>query len=142
MKQSTTINPYVGQRIRLERKRLGISQETLANDLDISLNYLGEIERGKRTVSLNIAEKLCHYFHLTLDYLYKGIETGTVNEDSSCETDPRREMLLLMELCTDQELQLCLEVMKPLIITWRNALDSTHEHPSAASKDLCSPPKL
>ena len=47
----STINPYIGQRIRLERKRLGISQETLASDLNVSVNYIGAIERGKRLIT-------------------------------------------------------------------------------------------
>lgn len=123
MKPPTVINPYIGQRIRLERKRMGISQETLASDLNISVNYLGEIERGKRVVSLKMAEKLCHYFHLSLDYLYRGITPDLPREREVRETDPRQELLQLMEMCTEQEAKLCLDVIKPLLVNWRAAID-------------------
>ncbi len=122
MKQPTHINPYVGQRIRLARRQLGISQEALASDLNISVNYLGELERGKRIVNLKMAEKFCRYFHITLDYLYSGISPQTVFEQTSYAADPRRELTQLLELCTAQEIRLCIDICRPVLIAWRNAL--------------------
>lgn len=137
MESTNNINPYIGQRIRWERKRLGISQETLASDLDISVNYLGELERGKRVVSLNMAEKLCRYFHLSLDYLYRGIHTDTPPVPAVCETDPRQELLHLTESCTDEEVRLCLNVLHPLLINWRSADHSRKQRtPAEATKTV------
>lgn len=116
----STINPYIGQRIRLERKRLGLSQETLASDLNVSVNYIGAIERGKRVVSLKLAQKLCTYFHLTLDYLYHGFSPDMVAEQTTYGSDPYREWLQLMEFCNEQEVRLCLDVIKPVLVVWRN----------------------
>ena len=135
MKQSTPVNPYIGQRIRMERKRLGISQEALASDLNISVNYLGEMERGKRVVNLNMAEKFCQYFHMTLDYLYRGTAPETLCEKTSNATDPHRELMQLFELCSDQELRLCLDICRPVLVTWRRALHT------ARSDDNSKPPK-
>lgn len=135
MKKPTTINPYVGQRIRMERKRLGISQETLASDLNISVNYLGEMERGRKIVSLKMAEKLCQYFHLTLDYLYRGIAPDRIGERTGNEANPYQELLQLMEMCNEQELRLCLDVIKPLLVTWRTSVDTT------GSQDRTEPSK-
>lgn len=127
MESTNYINPYIGQRIRMERKRMGISQETLASDLDVSVNYLGELERGKRIVSLNMAEKLCRYFHLSLDYLYRGIHTDIPLALAVREADPHQELLHLTESCSDEEARLCLNVLQPLLINWRNA-NQSHEH--------------
>ena len=127
MESTNHINPYIGQRIRRERKRMGISQETLASDLDISVNYLGELERGKRIVSLNMAEKICRYFHLSLDYLYRGIHTGTPIVPAVKETDPHQELLHLTESCNDEEARLCLNILHPLLINWRSA-NQSHNH--------------
>ena len=118
------INPYIGQRIRLERKRLGISQETLASELNVSANYIGDIERGKRILSLNMAEKLCGYFHFTLDYLYRGFTPEVVAEQTSYETNPHRELLQIIELCSDQELRLCLDIVRPVLVVWRSNVAS------------------
>jgi transcriptional regulator with XRE-family HTH domain len=42
----------LGRTIRLERERLGISQEQLALDAELHRTYIGSIERGERNVSL------------------------------------------------------------------------------------------
>ena len=123
----STINPYIGQRIRLERKRLGISQETLASDLNVSVNYIGAIERGKRLISQRLAQKLCAYFHLTLDYLYHGFSPDMVAEQSTYGSDPYREWLQLMEFCSEQEVRLCLDVIKPVLVIWRNNLSALRD---------------
>lgn len=122
MDQKTNSRIHTGQRIRRERNRLGISQETLASDLNISVNYLGDMERGKRPVSLNMAEKLCEYFHLTLDYLYRGI-SPEIQSMLLQESDPRRELRELLENCTEEELQLCLNMIRSLLTCWRSSHD-------------------
>lgn len=119
-----SINPYIGQRIRMERRRLGISQETLAQNLNISPNYIGEVERGKRVLSLSLAEKLCSYFHITLDYLYRGVSPDTLREQICYNPDPYQEMIQLVELCSEQEVRLCLNILRPLLTVWRSSLQS------------------
>lgn len=136
MESTNNINPYIGQRIRMERKRMGISQETLASDLDVSVNYLGELERGKRIVSLNMAEKLCRYFHLSLDYLYRGIHADTPRVLAVRETDPHQELLHLTESCSDEEARLCLNVLQPLLINWRSANHPNEHRTQATPSDL------
>jgi transcriptional regulator with XRE-family HTH domain len=41
-----------GNRVRVLRRRLGISQEELASRANIHRTYVGGIERGERNVSL------------------------------------------------------------------------------------------
>lgn len=111
----------IGQRIRKERHLRHISQETLASDLDVSANYIGDIERGKRPVSLNMAEKLCQYFHLTLDYLYRGLTPKNPAVHMLQESDPLRELFELLDSCNEEELQLCLNMIRSLLSCWRSA---------------------
>lgn len=138
MKQfnTTSINPYIGQRIRMERRQLGISQETLASDLNISANYISEIERGKKVVSLNMAEKLCAYFHITLDYLYRGITPDILCEQVCYDPDPYRELLQLLELCNEQETRLCLDIIRPVLIAWRSSLDAVRAERNPVQMDV------
>ncbi|MBQ4326972.1 MAG: helix-turn-helix transcriptional regulator, partial [Clostridia bacterium] len=42
----------LGKRIREERLKLNLTQEQLAEDVDLSTAYIGQIERGERRVSL------------------------------------------------------------------------------------------
>jgi len=39
----------LGKRIREERKKIGLTQSKLAEDIDISDAYMGQIERGERS---------------------------------------------------------------------------------------------
>jgi len=52
----------MGDRLRVQRKKLGLTQERTAELLGISVTFYGEIERGKKGVSLEkvllIEEKL------------------------------------------------------------------------------------
>ena len=43
----TQLNRELGSRIRARREALGISRETLAERLDVTPHYLGEVERGQ-----------------------------------------------------------------------------------------------
>ena len=114
----------IGHRIRAARKLKGISQEALASELDVSVNYIGEIERGKRPVSLNMAEKFCHYFDLTLDYLYRGNDLEIPEEPHPGVPDPHSELTHLIDTCSEQELRFCLCIIRPLLTGCRTLSDS------------------
>ena len=63
----------VGNRIRRMRRSAQMTQEKLADVLGVSVNYIGEVERGNKPLSRSLADQLCSYFHVTYDYLYHGI---------------------------------------------------------------------
>ncbi|OHB76303.1 MAG: hypothetical protein A2Z34_05795 [Planctomycetes bacterium RBG_16_59_8] len=53
-----TLKSLFGKRLRELRKRRGWSQEKLALLSGCNISYLGMIERGKRSVSIRIIEKI------------------------------------------------------------------------------------
>ena len=62
----------LGSRIAKRRKALGIRQNALAAEIDISNNYLSGIECGKENPSLEVLAKLCNALEVTPDYLLMG----------------------------------------------------------------------
>lgn len=48
----------LGTRIREERKRAGLTQEKLAEKVDLSVDYIGYIERGKQAPYLKTLERI------------------------------------------------------------------------------------
>jgi len=56
---------HLGQAVRELRLRARKSQMQLAEDTDLSLTYISEIERGKRSVSLDTLVRLARAFGLT-----------------------------------------------------------------------------
>lgn len=59
----------LGERIREERLKLGLTQSKLAEDIDISDAYMGHIERGERSLTLDTLVRLTNRLHVSVDYL-------------------------------------------------------------------------
>jgi transcriptional regulator with XRE-family HTH domain len=59
----------LGKRIREERLRLHLTQAQLAEDIDISDTYIGAIERGERSLTLDTLVRLVNRLGVTVDYL-------------------------------------------------------------------------
>ena len=59
----------LGRRIREERLRLHLTQAELAEAIDISDTYMGAIERGERSLTLDTLVRLVSRLGITVDYL-------------------------------------------------------------------------
>lgn len=64
----------VGDRISKLRKNLGLTQEKLAEQADISIQFLAQIERGKMTMKIGTLRKLCAVLSVSADYIINGTE--------------------------------------------------------------------
>ena len=72
----------MGDRIRDARKKKGFTQEALAEKVDITLYYLGEIERGNKTPSLDLFIRLVETLDVSADYLLRDkVSIGNVYGD-------------------------------------------------------------
>lgn len=60
------INEVFGKKVLERRLSLKISQETLVNMADIDRTYLPDIEKGKRNVSLRVADKIAKALNVSL----------------------------------------------------------------------------
>ena len=67
------------ERLKALRKARGKTQEKSAEELNISLEHLGNIERGKGKPSLELLVEIALYFHVSTDYLLLGNE---IDKDS------------------------------------------------------------
>ena len=59
----------LGKRIREERLKLKLTQAQLAEDIDISDTYMGAIERGERSLTLDTLVRLVNRLGVTIDYM-------------------------------------------------------------------------
>lgn len=69
----------LGQKIRNLRVTHHFSQADLAEQIEVSTNYIGQIERGDRKPSLETLVSLCNALHTSLDYLLS--DSITQNDD-------------------------------------------------------------
>ena len=63
-----------GKRIKALRKKHGLTQEKLAEQLGIAVNTVARIEIGNRGISIDLAIELAVRFDTTLDYIFLGRE--------------------------------------------------------------------
>ena len=59
----------IGKRIREERLRLNLTQEKLAEDVNLSMAYIGQVERGDRSLTLDNLIIVAKRLGVTIDYL-------------------------------------------------------------------------
>lgn len=64
----------VGQRIWQYRKEAGMTKEALAERMDITSQYLNDIEQGKKCMSMAYFIRLGQIFHISLDTLAWGVQ--------------------------------------------------------------------
>ena len=59
-------------RIRKAREDLGYTREKFADQLDVSVSYLAELERGRTGISVKMLIKVCNVLGLSADYVLFG----------------------------------------------------------------------
>lgn len=67
-------NMEMGNRLRIARETAGFTQEYLAELVDVSVQYMSDLERGKVGASLSTFRKLCTTLLVSSDYLLLGSE--------------------------------------------------------------------
>ncbi len=62
----------IGSRIKATRKSAGKTQEWLAEQIDVSVGYISQIERGITKISLETLSEICSVLHGDMAYLVSG----------------------------------------------------------------------
>ena len=89
------IKKCIGQRIKELRKRNGLSQEKLAEKLDISQNAMSFIENGKNFITSDTLEKLLTVFEVEPEELFNF-------KSFQPRTDLMREIISMLEKQPDK----------------------------------------
>lgn len=93
----------LGERIREERTKRHLTQEKLAESVDISTTYMGQIERGEKSLTLDTLVKIVNYFELTIDNLLRdsinAYRTGDQEEwNHLIDGRSSREKIILIDI--------------------------------------------
>lgn len=95
-----------GQRIRKLRKARGLSQEKLAEMLDISVTHMSHIETANTKMSFSLIIKIAEILDVSLDYLVYDRER---NENSFSQ-----QIAELTSTCTDKEKRVIFDTVKAM----------------------------
>ncbi len=93
----------IGEKIRKERKKRGITQESLSEMADISTQHLSRIERNVRKPSLETVHRIASALGVEPEYL-----TG---ECEIIQPDYLEELERLWEDCSDYEKNVIGEIL-------------------------------
>ena len=63
----------IGEAIRKERKALGLTQQKFAENADMSVSYLSEIENGHKALSTIMLFKICNGNDFSADRILRGL---------------------------------------------------------------------
>ncbi|MGN0578216.1 MAG: helix-turn-helix domain-containing protein [Ruminiclostridium sp.] len=82
----------IGSRIKAQRRKMGISQEKLAEIVYVTPHYIYEIERGLKAMSLETLINLCAALDLSADYILFGEKQASpsLSEQLSSLSEERR----------------------------------------------------
>lgn len=97
----------LGKRIREERMRIGMTQEQMAEYIDVSTTYIGFIERGERSVTLEKLILLANCFKIPIDSL--------LYENSIPADTKEKQLLFLWNLASPEERELILSIMDVIV---------------------------
>lgn len=102
----------VGQRIRKYRKAQGLSQEQLAEKVDISTTHMSHIENGGTKLSLQVFADLVEALHVSADSLLYDMGKPSVQNAA-------QEIVDTFDKCTPMQAQ----ALKEILLSAWNAMN-------------------
>lgn len=83
----------IGKRIRYQREKLNLTRAEFAEQIELSPQFLAEIENGKKGMSAETLYKICERVEMSADYMLLGrqsvgsIQTPAV--ETLCKIPPK-----------------------------------------------------
>lgn len=104
----------LGKRLKEERIRCAMTQEQTAEYVNVSTTYVGLVERGERSVTLEKLILFAKCFHVTVDYLLQ----DAIPLTSSLQD---KQLMSLWSHASEQERTLILSVIQSVLGSSRDA---------------------
>lgn len=101
----------IGLKIKERRQALGITQEHIANVLDVNPSHISNIERGRANPSLTALVKIANILECSVDYFISGEYTYKIDKEKEkslddkimdrlkyCDADKKNKVLKMIDL--------------------------------------------
>ena len=102
------IKQMIGARIKDIRTKMGLTQEQLAEKIEINSKYLSSIERGLENPTLNTLIKLSESMDVNLDDIFNQIQIENPAERKSL-------IISLLDQADDEQLKLAYKILSVII---------------------------
>lgn len=97
----------VGQRLRQQRGRLGLTREQFAELADVSTGYYCQLEAGTSQMSVDTLIRISKTSRLSMEYILLGVEDAPGD---------RTSLQLLLDRCSQRELRLAERVLQLFLL--------------------------
>lgn len=74
MRVRKELNICIGERVRQARNASGYTQEKLAEKLDVTIQYVSDLERGVVGTSIPTLVRICESLSVSSDFLLMGLD--------------------------------------------------------------------
>lgn len=100
MRVKKEINIQIGEQIKLARERSKLTQEQFAERIDVSPQYVSDLERGVVGVSVATLKRICTILGVSSDQILFGQEAQnrTAFIADKCKTLSEHQYLLLSDI--------------------------------------------
>lgn len=103
MHEADLIN--IGKRIQQRRKQLSLTQEQVAEMMNVSVQMISNLERGNKAIRIDNLINLCSILSVSTDYILTGKETLTdlaaLTERIQLLPEKEQKMIeLLIDFCS------------------------------------------
>lgn len=71
----------MGERVRQSRRAKGLTQEQLAERVEVSTSFIGHIERGEKKASAETIALICVALDVGADYVLLGVRNDCDRQD-------------------------------------------------------------
>ena len=100
MRVKKEINIQIGEQVRIAREQAKLTQEVLAERIEVSPQYISDLERGVVGIALPTLKKLCCALGVASDQILFGTQLhdrGTILSNT-CSTLTDEQFALLVEM--------------------------------------------
>ena len=75
MQKDNTVEKLIGKRIQKLRKEKGLTQQQFAEMIDLSTNYVSDVERGKSSIRLSKLVTVMNALECSADEIFAAIKS-------------------------------------------------------------------
>ena len=104
--KNTDLNKEVGGRIRMIREYSNLTREVLAEKADISVQFLADIENGRKSMTVKTLKKLSESLMVSCDYIVFG------NPPSDQNGNDESPLYNMLEMLTPRQREGAEELLK------------------------------
>ncbi len=100
--------PGIGKRISTRRKQLGLTQEQLADQMNVSIQMVSNLERGNKAIRIENLLHLSEILAVSTDYILTGKESSLDISDLTAQIaalpeSSRKMIRMLVEYCLTEQ---------------------------------------